>query len=95
METKTARKVEDQDVGGTMIIPDGYFVSEVNLDAEIPYCIARPSADRIEKKQITIPKSLAYYLVMHDLGSKYLKKMITDNAKHEIQSGIKELLNIK
>ena len=89
------RSVEDQAVGGMMEIPDGYFVSAVDLDAEPPYCEIVLERDTEIKRKVNIPRSLAYYLVNHDMGSIKKRKIIEDKAKNEIRNKIKEALDLK
>lgn len=96
-----ANKIErkkDQATGGTLTIPDGWFVSKVDLDAEEPYCLILPkdfSAPSEEEKKILIPKSLAYFLSKHDNGSDKFRKIIRTNVKNELRSKLKELLEIE
>jgi len=88
------RSNKDQFVGGTIVLPDGYFVYEVNFDAEEPYCVLYNKDTTLDEKpiKIAIPKSLAYYVTTHFCGSKYMKEAIRRDAIHECKNKIKDAL---
>lgn len=88
------RSNKDQAVGGTMVIPDGYFVYEVNFDAEEPYCILHNMDLILDKEpiKVVIPKSLAYYVTTHFCGSESMEKALKNDAIHECKNKIKDAL---
>jgi len=89
-----ARDVKDQCVGGTLTIPDGCFVSMVNLDADEPCCmICRESTG--DTIRLAIPRALAYYLTTHDIGSKESRERIQRDARNELRRKFKDLLRIE
>lgn len=90
------RSFEDQLVGGVLTIPDGYFVSHVDLDAEIPFCtIIKDNCFPEDKKDVAIPKSLAYYLSTHHNGSDKFRKQLRRDAKNELRGQLKDLLEME
>jgi hypothetical protein len=61
--------------GGSLEIPDGWFVQKADFDCDEPYIeIAEDSSDR--EKRIQVPKSLAYYLSTHSCGSRRMRSTI-------------------
>jgi len=97
MKYTTAKTEKWQSVGGIMDIPDGWFVTEVNLDVEEPYAIITADykiSNNIQESRMLIPKSLAYYLSTHFCGSNVMRQMIQENTKHSIGQSIKEILGL-
>ena len=87
------RSAEDQKVGGVLNIPDGYFVTTVDMDAREPYCkIVNNKSPEEDEKRISIPKSLAYYLTTHFCGSESMRKLIQMHALNECAQNIRKAL---
>jgi hypothetical protein len=57
-------------------MPDHYFVTDVHLDGDEPYCEAVPEEDVTAKPQkFTVPKALAYFLTKHWPGTEHVKEL--------------------
>ncbi len=82
--------------GGTMTLPDGYFVHKVNMDAQEPYCVLKDKDYMSKEKfiKVLIPKSFAYYVTTHFCGSKKMHEDIRANAIEECQNRIKKVLGL-
>lgn len=89
----TAKKLEWQTIGGTLEIPDKWFVCECNFDVDEPY-IEISNQECNKTKKLLIPKALAYYLSTHHCGSWHMREVIRDGAKREIQNAIKRALGM-
>ena len=89
-----SRPKEDQHTGGTLTIPEGWVVYNVDLDAEEPYCHILDEKGNNETK-LSIPKSLAYYLTTHHNGSYKFRELLFKMAKNELRSELKSLLEYK
>lgn len=77
--------------GGTLTIPDGWFLYGANFDCEEPY-IQIVSDKGLEQKELLVPKSLAYYLSVHFCGSGEMRFKIQENTRRSIKEGIKQIL---
>lgn len=96
MKHKTAKTAEWQECGGSIEIPQGWFVSGANFDVEEPYveiCSNTPGSYD-EKKKIPFPKPIAYYLSTHFCGSDVMHEIISEGAKYNIQNTIKTALGL-
>jgi hypothetical protein len=79
-----------------LLIPDGWFVTKCDLDADEPYfkiASARFPISQAEKT-IPIPKELAYYLRRHWCGSQEMHAKIESNTRREIANKIKDALGM-
>lgn len=89
-----------QKQGGSLEIPDGWFVDEANFDISEPYIHIQPEHDHPDfenypaGKVIDVPKSLAYYLSIHFGGSRAMHDMLVNSGKTQIRNAIKEILEI-
>jgi chaperone required for assembly of F1-ATPase len=83
--------------GGTLEIPDGWFVDHANFDVEEPYIIIFPGSEPYTPngKKLFVPKSLAYFLSVHFCGSEKMSEMLTESGRMEIQIKIKRALGIE
>lgn len=87
------RERSDQTKGGTLTIPDGYFVNNVDLDAEVPTCtVVYEGNDDKPDIILEIPRSLAYYLTTHHNGSIKFRDRLQRSARNALKREIKELL---
>ena len=87
------RAREDQTKGGTLEIPEGYFVSSVNLDVEEPYCIIVKEDCQESERKISIPKALAYYLTTHHNGSQIFRGALLKQGRNSLRGKINDLLS--
>jgi hypothetical protein len=78
-------------MGGTLSIPDGYFVCNVDLDAEIPFCVICDTKT-LNERMLKIPKSLAYYLTTHHNGSTVFRKELMRDAQNILRNKLRNLL---
>lgn len=95
MESVDMDKVVDrQACSGIFTIPDGWFVVNVDFDADEPYCTIHSTVnyESNEVQKILIPKSLAYFLSTHFCGSAKMHKLIEDNTRSSIKNTIKSAL---
>lgn len=93
MKAQTAATVEWQEVGGTLTIPDGWFVTGVNCDLPEPSIqITNGTGD--EDKKLPVPKALAYFLSVHHCGSMAMRENIEQAARRNVQNEIKRALAI-
>lgn len=99
--TNLINKNDWQLKGGTLEIPDGWFVNTADFDADKPYIYIFPSSESkdykeysIHGKKLQVPKALAYYLSVHFCGSELLREIYINSGKQEIQNKIKEALGI-
>jgi hypothetical protein len=88
------RDIKDQHVGGNLLIPSGYAVIGVDFDADEPFCTIIREDLAGEEIKLLIPKSLAYYLTTHDIGSRSFREQIEESAKNELRYEFRKLLNI-
>ena len=77
-----------------MVIPAGWFVYTVCLDAEVPYCTICNSEDVNEERKVKIPESLAYYLSTHFCGSQKMHDKLIEDGKRQLRNQIKNILGI-
>jgi hypothetical protein len=90
------RDVSDQSIGGELTIPDGWYVTEVDLDALVPTCIiCKDGGDFDNRKRLEIPLSLAYYLSTHYNGSARFRKAIETNARNDLRTKLRALLDFE
>lgn len=80
-----------ESMGGTLIIPDGYIVYNVDLDVEPPTCTI-VKEDLTDEHKIEVPRALAYYLTTHHNGSVKFQEAIRVDAQNELRSAFRELL---
>jgi hypothetical protein len=78
--------------GGTLVIPDGYFICAVDLDDEVPFCIICDNETMEDERTLEIPKSLAHYLSTQHNGSNKLREHLILNAQNIIRDKLRELL---
>jgi hypothetical protein len=76
---------------GISELPEGWFVTSVNLTDEIPYALCCQTNAMGKEQKFLIPKALAYFLEVHWLGSKRLRYLI----KKETQDEIKRAMGIE
>jgi hypothetical protein len=78
-------------------IPENWFITKVDLDAEIPYCITEDAnfASGEQPKKLLIHEQLAYYLRRHFCGSKEMQEALVDRGRWEVRSQIKAALGIE
>jgi len=86
MERKNCKTPDWQYTGGTIEIPDGWFVYKVDLDCEHPYAVICQCGPFDETVNISIPKSLAYYLSTHFCGSKVMREQIEEDTRRSIRN---------
>jgi hypothetical protein len=89
------RPVEHQTKGGTLIIPDGFFVRHVDLDIDPPICIIQNDEYPATEKTLEIPRSLAYFLSVHHNGSEEFREILRTDAQNELRNKINSLLTIQ
>ena len=91
-----AKTVEWQYQGGNIEIPDGWFVSGANFDADGPTITIDngKSFNASEERTLSVPKSLAYYLSTHNCGSEEMRERIKDNGRRQVADTIKEALGL-
>ena len=89
-----SKNIEWQNKGGTLIIPDNYFVYHADFDSDEPFITICESSGGGEETKLLIPKALAYYLSTHFCGSNTMHDLITENAKREVQNVIKDALGL-
>jgi len=94
LENKTAKTQEWQEQGGTLTIPDGYYVSHVDFDVETPFIEIELPYPGNDKKKLLVPKSLAYYLSTHFCGSNHFREIMLNDEKRKVQSKIREALGL-
>lgn len=94
MGYKTFKTIEWQDKGGTLIIPDGWFVYMVDLDCQEPYATICKDDDSDEVATIFIPKALAYYLSTHFCGSEVMRELIVEDTRRSIANVVKGALGL-
>lgn len=88
-------KTEWQAKGGSLEIPDGWFVTHVNLDSPEPYCdIEKENEPDQLPQRVIIPKSLAYYLSVHHCGSTEMRQTIVKETESRIAYNIRKSLMI-
>ena len=94
MNEEEITKEERQVSGGSLSIPDGYFVCHANLDDENPYIMIQTFNNMTNEPEIKleIPKSLAYYLSTHFCGSNKMREKIEFQTKLNISNTIREVL---
>ena len=91
------RKENWELTGGSLEIPDGYYVNKVDLDCYEPYCIINSVNScglRNKGQKVLIPKALAYYLSVHFCGSDEMHDLIEKNTIRDMQNKIKYILGI-
>ena len=88
------RKTEDQDIGGVLEIPDGWFLSGADFDSEIP-TIEISSMDHTDSKTLAVPRSMAYFLSRHFCGSKEMAELLREDGRREVRNVIRGALGIK
>jgi len=91
---ETESSEEDQYSGGFFLLPNGYYVNKVVLDADPPFCIVAPKDTYTgdKDKTILIPKALAYYLTTHHNGSVKFRSRIIKDARNELRNQLRSLL---
>jgi len=95
MRTPITAKTNDwQTMGGILDMPDGWFVTKVDLDATEPFAIITKDRAAIEEQRVLIPKALAYYLGTHFCGSAVMHDLIVEKVKGQIQNTITEALGL-
>lgn len=85
--------IEWQEVGGSLTIRPGWFVTNVDMDVDPPILVLEQSNSN-DKQTLMIPKPLAYYLRTHFCGSQKMHDLIVSNARHEIGRTIKRELGL-
>ena len=94
MKKQTACVSEWGKLGGSFIIPDGWFVCGANFDLPKPEVrIIRDSHDS-EEQTILIPKSLAYFLGVHFCGSHVMREALLETGRQEIIQGVRLALRL-
>ena len=93
MGPMSAKTFEWQYIGGSLTIPDGWFVNKVDLDCHTPYAKIVNDETR-EEKTVLIPKPLAYYLGTHSCGSDVMRANIEDSTRRSIKNTIKDALGL-
>lgn len=86
---------KDQLTGGSMKIPDGYFIYHVDLDCDEPYCIITEDKLPHKEERVIIPKSFAYYLRTHHCGSKNMRHILRKDARNELRAKFRDLLKME
>lgn len=95
------RKSDWQKQGGSLTIPDNWFVDQADFDAEKPYIHIQPEPgspdfeDYPAGKLLDVPKSLAYYLSVHFCGSFSMRDILLERGRNEVKNKIKEALGIE
>jgi hypothetical protein len=89
------RDLSDQLKGGTLEIPDNYFVSKADFDTDEPHICITSEEDMDNTIKILVPKSLAYYLSTHYCGSKKMHDLIEEHTKTNIRNTIKDALGFE
>jgi len=94
MMEQRIRPLSDQNIGGTLTIPEGYCVENVDLDSDVPTCtISKYDTENGTTTQILeIPRALAYYLTTHHNGSIKFRDSLRSDAQNTLRSKIKNLL---
>ena len=95
MKHKSAKTIDWQQQGGTIEIPDGWFVTSANFDVEEPYIvIASGQYSSDEERTIKVPKAMAYYLSTHHCGSNVMREIIEENTRYDIRNQVKMALGL-
>lgn len=95
------RKSDWQKQGGSLTIPDNWFVDQADFDAEKPYIHIQPEPDSPDfedypaGKLLDVPKSLAHYLSVHFCGSHIMREMMVLSGILEVRNQIKNALGIE
>lgn len=93
MKLTPDQKIEWQDQGGSLIIPDGWFVFGADFDCDEPYITITKGSPNSEKK-LSVPKALAYYLSMHFCGSKSMHNSLIKTGKYTAHKEIRSALGL-
>jgi len=94
MSQERIRPISDEDIGGTLNIPDGYFVYNVDLDSAIPTCtIYKKDLGSKNPQVLEIPRALAYYLTTHHNGSNKFRDLLRRDAQNTLRTKLKSLLD--
>ena len=90
-----AKTIEWQQQGGSLDIPEGWFVYGADFDSDEPsITICNSNSFNSEERKLLVPKSLAYYLSTHNCGSSEMRERIRDNGRREVRETIKEALGL-
>lgn len=90
---ETAATEDWQILGGSLNIPDGYFVTSVNCDYEEPF-IEICKENSFETERLPVPKALAYYLSTQGWASNRLWSIAVNSGIQRCQKAVKSLLGI-
>lgn len=88
----TSRNYTWQDCGGSMTIPEGWFIIKVDCDVDPPYCMISSSKVNETDRKVFIPRPLAYYLSHHFCGSEKMLKVIQDGVRYDVRNTLKRAL---
>ena len=81
-------------IGGEMIIPDDWYVTSADFDNEYPFIEITYYDDIDNSIEISVPKSLAYYLSTHFCGSEKMRNLYIEQGRRAVRKSIKEVLDI-
>lgn len=87
-------KTDWQLQGGTIEIPDGFFLHGANFDVEDPYIELESDALPRQRLKLPVPKAMAYYLSRHHCGSFEFRKNVEDMAVEALRRRIKDALGL-
>lgn len=90
---KTFANAEWQECGGSIEIPEGWFVSDVTFDTTTPRLTMTNSVGG-EEKIIPFPKPIAYFLSVHFCGSAKMRRELIEEGKREVRNEIKSALGL-
>ena len=94
-------KFDWQKQGGSLEIPDEWYVDGADFDTDEPYIHIQPEYDSPDLdfypqgKVLRVPKSLAYYLSIHSCGSLTMRELMVMSGRLEVRNNIKKALGIK
>jgi len=90
---KTFANAEWQECGGSIEIPEGWFVSDVTLDTTTPRLTMTDPVTG-EERTIPFPKPIAYFLSVHHCGSFEMRRKFIEDGKREVRNEIKSALGL-
>lgn len=88
------RDTKDSDKGGTLEIPDGWFLTYADFDAEVPTITIGSNEVGLEDRVLEIPLSMAYYLSTQFCGSQRMRELLTEAGRRQVRNNIKTALGL-
>lgn len=90
------KEIDPQLMGGTLEIPDCWYVHHVDFDSDTPSLNIAPASSLITGKdtKLPVPRALAYYLTTHFCGSQKMHDQLVEDGRQEVRNEIKDILKI-